>query len=322
MDEISLHIDFLLHKHDCVIVPNLGGFVVNISDIERNGLWGLDAPSCELIFNSKLTYNDGLLAESLMKTKTISYDTAIEIINSACKELKDKLIKGEQVKWNNLGAFKGINKDTENNRVLFSPSKFFIRPQYYGLTNARLNPATLFTSENNKKDNLIPLKPFIQYISSAVAIGLLLFFIVVSYNNFDSKNQQADMVSKSLIFNKNNFVASAKKESTKNDANKITHQTAGTNNIDSTPNINTSSSQLKSASNYYIIVGVYEVKDVAEKTLGALQNQGFNSASLLRRSGRLDVYSASFTDKQEAQTFLKKFKSENPRYRDAWLLKY
>ncbi len=89
MDEIALHIDFLLHTHDCIIVPGLGGFVVNVTDIERNGLWGIDSPSCELIFNNKLTYNDGLLAESLMKTNKISFDVAIKKIDVACEELKN-----------------------------------------------------------------------------------------------------------------------------------------------------------------------------------------------------------------------------------------
>ena len=321
MNEIALHIEFLLHTNDCVIVPGLGGFVVNISEFERNGLWGVDAPRCELIFNSKLTYNDGLLAESLMKIKTISFENAIKIIDSACNELKEKLKKGEQVVWTNLGTFKGINLESENNRVVFSPNKLFIRPKYYGLTNVRLNPVTLFTTKNGKKDNLIPLKPFIQYISSAIAVALLFFFIVVSYNNFEPKHQQAEMVSKSLIFNKNNFVTSAKKEAVKVDANKIISKTGESNIIDSST-INTVSAENKSLTNYYIIVGVYEVKDVAEKTLQTLKQQGFDNASFIHRYGRLDVYSDSFTDIKEAQTFLKKFKSENPTYHDAWLLKY
>lgn len=322
MDEIALHIEFLLHTNDCVIVPGLGGFVVNISEVERNGLWGVDAPRCELVFNNKLTYNDGLLAESLMKTKTISFENAIKIIDSACNELKEKLKKGEQVIWTNLGTFKGLNLETENNRVAFSPNKLFIRPKYYGLTNVRLNPVALFTTKN-KKDNSIPLKSFIQYISSAVAIALLFFFIVVSYNNFEPQHQQAEMVSKSLIFNKNNFVASAKKESVIIDATKEISKSEEANKIDSpSPSTKAATSKSKSLSSYYIIVGVYEVRDVAEKTLQNLKKQGFENASFIRRFGRLDVYSASFTDKQEAQTFLKKFKSENPTYNDAWLLKY
>ena len=37
MNEIALHIDFLLHTHDCIIVPGLGGFVLNETGVEKNG---------------------------------------------------------------------------------------------------------------------------------------------------------------------------------------------------------------------------------------------------------------------------------------------
>ena len=315
MDEISLHIDFLLHKHDCVIVPNLGGFVVNISDIERNGLWGLDAPSCELIFNSKLTYNDGLLAESLMKTKKISFETAIKEIDLACKQLKDKLIKGEQVEWKNLGIFKGLN---ENSRPVFSANKSYIRPQYYGLTNARLKPTALLSTRDDDDKNAIPLKPFIQYISSGIAAAILFFLIVVSYNGYESKSQHAEMVSNSLIFNKSETKNRVKNAAQPIDKLKDNTNNAGVNAL--APSLDSNST--KSQSNYYIVIGVYEVRDVAEKTLATLKKQGFNNASMLKRAGRLDVYSSSFTDKSEAQSYLKKFHAENPKYHDAWLLKH
>lgn len=315
MDEISLHIEFLLHKHDCVIVPNLGGFVVNISNIERNGLWGLDAPSCELIFNSKLTYNDGLLAESLMKTKKISFETAIKEIDLACNELKQRLIKGEQVEWTHLGTFKGIN---ENNKPFFSANKSYIRPQYYGLTNARLKPTALISTKDADDKNAIPIKPFIQYISSGIAVALLFFFIVVSYNGYESKNQHAEMVSNSLIFSK-----SESKNRIKSAAQSIDEQKDNTNNLKiNSPAPSLQSNTPTSQSNYYVVVGVYEVRDVAEKTLSTLKKQGFANASMLKRAGRLDVYSASFTDRKEAQSFLKKFHVENPTYHDAWLLKH
>ena len=88
MNEVALHIDYLLHSHDCIIVPGLGGFVVNTTDVEKNGLWGLDAPTVELLFNNKLTYNDGLLAESIMKTNNVSYEVAIRHIESAWQRTK------------------------------------------------------------------------------------------------------------------------------------------------------------------------------------------------------------------------------------------
>ena len=320
MDEIALHIEFLLHTHDCVIVPGLGGFVVNVSNVERNGLWGIDAPKCELIFNNKLTYNDGLLAESLMRTNNISFETANIKIENACKDLKDKLSKGVQVTWSNLGVFKGLAEVSEKIKPVFIPDKYYIRPVFYGLTKARLKPTVLLTSKNTNDKNTIPLKPFIQYISSGIAMALIFFFVVVSYNNYGSKSQQAEMVSNSLIFKKNSSKSSKAIESigmSKSNGSlmdKKNHSSRSTNTYITETDTDT-------GSNYYIIVGVYEVKDVAEKTLSSLKEKGFMNASMLKRAGRLDVYSASFNDESEASDFLKKFRAENPKYHDAWLLK-
>ena len=63
------------------------------------------------------------------------------------------------------------------------------------------------------------------------------------------------------------------------------------------------------------------MRDIAEKRLARLKSEGFNSASIIERQRRLDVYSTSFSNRDEAQTFLLKFKEDNPQYKDAWILK-
>ena len=320
MDEIALHIDFLLHTHDCIIVPGLGGFVLNVTEVERNGLWGIDTPSCELIFNSKLTYNDGLLAESLMKTNNISFDLASNKIDSACEELKSTLIEKDEVVWINLGTF----RQNSDKVPFFLPNKSYIRPNYYGLTNSRLKPTAILSTKGSDSDNLIPFKTFFRYASSGIAVALLFFFIVVSYNNFSPKSQQAEMVSKSLIFKNKKSKTETPEVNILTNAPEIAANNSAVSNREShSPSENIKTSTLSnSKSTYYIIVGVYEVADVAKKTLSSLKKQGFSEASILKRPGRQDVYSASFTNKEEAQTFLKEIRKDHPAYKDAWLLKY
>lgn len=310
MNEIALHIDYLLHTHDCIIVPGLGGFVVNTTDVEKNSLWGLDAPTFELLFNNKLTYNDGLLAESLMKTNNISYDVAIKQIESACKELKKKLQKSEVVEWDNLGAFK---TDTDNNTV-FLPNKDYVRPQFFGLSNARFKPVVLSLSNADNDKNAIPLKSIINYVSAAIVAAVVLFFVVLSFNNATPNSQFAEIVSKPLIFGSSSHKAKAVKQAqpTTVVAKENLHATTKASNTIGQPQL--------SGKNYYIIVGVYEVRDVAEKSLSRLKSQGFQTASMIERPRRLDVYSASFSDRDEAQTFLHKFQTDNPQYKDAWIL--
>ena len=311
MNEIVLHIDYLLHTHDCIIVPGLGGFVVNTTGVEKNGLWGLDAPTFELLFNNKLTYNDGLLAESLMKTNNVSYDVAIKKIESACKELKTNLLTSEAVEWDNLGTFK---TDTDNNTI-FLPNRDYVRPQFFGLSNARFKPAALALSTTDNDENAYSLKSITQYVSAAIAAAVVLFFVVLSFNNSTPNSQFAEIVSKPLIFGSTSHKAKVAKQ---------TQPTAVVAKEDLPATINASNTITQpqsSGTNYYIIVGVYEVRDVAEKTLSRLKSQGFQAASMIERPRRLDVYSASFSSRDEAQTYLHKFHTDNPQYKDAWILK-
>lgn len=310
MNEIALHIDFLLHTHNCIIVPGLGGFVVNETGLEKNGLWGLDAPAFELIFNSKLTYNDGLLAESLMKSNNISFTRATKLIESASQELRNRLIKSEEVEWDNLGIFK-TNKE---NNIIFLPNKAYVRPQFFGLSNARFKPAALALTSSSSNENAIPVKSIMRYVSTAIAVAVLFFLVVVSYNNTSPVSQHAEIVSKPLIFGNNPSRMHTAKASQP-------AAFASTNNSPSAEANNTVTPAQSSTKKYYIVVGVYEVRDVAEKSLSRLKKQGFVNASMIERPTRLDVYSDSFSSREEAQTYLLKFHADNASYRDAWILK-
>ncbi|HOV71965.1 MAG TPA: SPOR domain-containing protein, partial [Dysgonamonadaceae bacterium] len=73
---------------------------------------------------------------------------------------------------------------------------------------------------------------------------------------------------------------------------------------------------------FYIVMGVYEVRKVAEEMKAMLESEGFTQTSWLERPGRIDVYAASFTDREAADDFLKKVHSQYPHHRDAWILKY
>lgn len=327
MKEIALHIDFLLHTHDCVIVPGLGGFVVNGTGVEKNGLWGLDAPSFEVLFNSKLTYNDGLLAESLMRTNDLSYDVAIKQIDEGCEELKNKLIEHGEVEWDNLGTFKA---DKENN-IIFLANKDYVRPQFFGLTNARFTPVVLTATTDD--DNAIPIKTVVQYVSAAIAAAVVLFFVALSYNNSAPNSQYAEIVSKPLIFGTKVDKAKVVKEAepavsvaevekpvvaaSKNSSSSSSSSIAA---VVTQPSISSTTTTV-AAKRYYIIVGVYEVREIAEKSLSRLRSHGFDTASMIERPMRIDVYSASFATREEAHSYLLNFHKDNPQYKDAWILR-
>jgi hypothetical protein len=72
---------------------------------------------------------------------------------------------------------------------------------------------------------------------------------------------------------------------------------------------------------FYVVMGVYKLPKGAEKMIEMLQNEGFTQTGLLHRSGRIDVYAASFTDKTEAEAFLREIHKQYSTHSDAWILK-
>ena len=59
---VEHYISELLFLHDCVILPNFGGFVGNPQSAKLNKTTGmLSPPSKQILFNANLKTNDGLL---------------------------------------------------------------------------------------------------------------------------------------------------------------------------------------------------------------------------------------------------------------------
>ena len=81
MKNLAQYIEELIIRHECVIVPSLGGFVTYRDKAAvRNNLFY--APTERIRFNPLLTYHDGLLAEAYMRDRNIGYSEALNAINA------------------------------------------------------------------------------------------------------------------------------------------------------------------------------------------------------------------------------------------------
>lgn len=89
MIELERHIEILLLRNDCVIVPGLGGFIAShipATYDERDCLFL--PPQRTLGFNPKLNINDSLLVQSYTEAYDISYPDAQNRISEEVNELK------------------------------------------------------------------------------------------------------------------------------------------------------------------------------------------------------------------------------------------
>lgn len=105
MNNLILHIEYLLHKHDCVIAPGLGAFIAVRHGVryaeERNVLL---PPGREVVFNASIDNNDGLLANSIARRDGISFEEAAACVAEAVDMLRQEILAEGSVEIGSLGS--------------------------------------------------------------------------------------------------------------------------------------------------------------------------------------------------------------------------
>lgn len=132
MIELERHIEILLLNNDCVIVPNLGGFVAHHREAHYDGNDQLFLPPLRTIgFNPKLHLNDSLLAQSYIEAYDISYPDAMNRIEEEVNELKQTLENEGSYELNDIGTL-SLNED---GHYEFMPCEAgILTPSLYGLS--------------------------------------------------------------------------------------------------------------------------------------------------------------------------------------------
>ena len=122
MTEFYTFLEQLLYEHECVIIPQFGGFVVNAQDFQFNAKEGKIYPKRKCVaFNEKLKTDDRFLTTEWAKKQSISQkEASIEII-AISKELKSQISTQGYLTIGELGAFT-LNSE---NRLSFSPNPDF-----------------------------------------------------------------------------------------------------------------------------------------------------------------------------------------------------
>lgn len=81
MKKIDLHIEELLHDHDCVIVPDFGGFITSKKPAYFNQFTSVFFPATKkILFNKHLVYNDGLLSAKIAEKQSLPMADAQQLL--------------------------------------------------------------------------------------------------------------------------------------------------------------------------------------------------------------------------------------------------
>lgn len=132
MFSIIEHIEYLMTRHDCVVVPGWGAFIANYTparyDSERKVL---ECPRRAMGFNAEVTHNDGLLVQSIMRREGLGFDEAMRFIAGSVASFRQQLSADNEVSMGRLGYF----RRNDGRYIEFVPFiHAYSNDSYFGLT--------------------------------------------------------------------------------------------------------------------------------------------------------------------------------------------
>jgi len=345
MKEFVSHIDYLIQKHDCVIIPDFGGFVLSYQDASISSDGSIRPPKVSVGFNPSLKHNDGLLAESYMTMYMIPYDAACKKIEEAVRRLNTILNMKHPVQIGRLGK---LSMD-EKNHLTFIPNTnlSIFHPQTFGLSTVSMKRL----SEIQKEESYVKRRSIMKRIfagSGAAVAAIMLFFIAstpVSENTATQKSSFfTDLIASVPVITDSYDVeitpeaevieiARAEAEVPKTSADEILPYINEKVVEDFLANLKVSSpSQVteesgaktgiikdNSDNNYFVIIGGGTSEKEVERLLNDFRSRGLTNLGTVASRERTRIYVASFDSSQKADSYLSTFKRENPEFYDAWV---
>ena len=124
MERLALHIEYLLLRHDCVVVPGFGAFInVYHSALEDSETHTLQPMTTEVRFNSALKHNDGMLATSYARRERVPYAEGREMVRVAVSDLQDTLALEGEVSIGRIGRIRTDKSSNLTFHPLLTPNR-------------------------------------------------------------------------------------------------------------------------------------------------------------------------------------------------------
>lgn len=208
---IDRHIEYLIRRHDCVVVPGVGALLCRY----KSSAFGEDGkeilpPGRELAFNPWLTESDGLLVSSVARELGVGNEQASEIVDGDVAKLMNALDCGGEFTLGRLGVFRlsdseeiafdpfadvpGVNGAFYGLRPI-SPLLLANRSCEHAVSAPRVSACSVSADEGGRRFGLFPTQ-WRAYASGTVAtlaVLLTLAFFVLSPIRIDKNAQTASI---------------------------------------------------------------------------------------------------------------------------------
>ncbi len=333
MNQFPTLIEYLLLNHDYVVIPEVGTFIVQQMDAQRNeGEEAFLPPYRSVRFNAGLKQNDNLLVSSIEETFAISSEQAYQQLTMWVSDFRQTLEDNGCAEFGSIGIF----TIEENGTMTFSAQESGVTtPEYYGLDafhisevapvqKTRMVPRTASMEANDHEITIRINRRIANYVVAACAAILLFVVFNNPIPNIDLESQRSSL--KELLIPNNTTpqqqVSVAKVETPKvaEDMPKAT-ETEASKTSEQTPAQPTAEAEVatETAEEYCIVLASAISKTNAERFVERLTADGFISARIIMTGKMLRVVVGHYTDKEQANKDARSIRQRSAAYSSAWV---
>ena len=324
MIELSKHIEVLLLKHNCVIVPQLGGFIAQDVPARYVAEENIFLPPHRTVaFNPQLTLNDGLLVQSYMKVYDTNYPETVKLIDQAVSNLKS------EIEEHGVYELNGIGKITTNidGTYVFEPLEAgIISPSMYGLdavvVSKKENPSKDASHTEQKQDKSAKTnrnytfsinKELVNYVAAAVVSIFFYFIWATPLTDSTSLNpQQASILFPHTVQYAKEEIPICVPMDSLSAAESIADKAIS-------EKIQDEALALEDAP-YTIVLASCIPEKNAETFVEKLTKDGYKEVSVLKKRNLIRVVHGHYATEKEAYEELHQIRKQDTQFKDAWIL--
>jgi hypothetical protein len=343
MQPVEFYIRELLYEYDCVIVPQLGGFLTQsrparlFRDKRR-----IYPPSRSVTFNALLVHEDGLLASRISRMENISYRDAVVKVRDFAEHLRNILSSGQSVYLESIGT---LSQAPEGNTIFLPVMDANFEASTYGMDSIYLHPITAEVPVQKQLKKPVDRKPVMERnrhtvrkkspasVKWTLALSLpvilfLLYGIIFPVSFQDLYTSYSGILTDSFRIKTEapqHHTGAAQPEPVQETVaipSELPAPAPKTETVtpEAKPVLKEEAKSVHSI-RFYIIGGCFENEDNAQKFLADLISRGYEAEEAgTNLHGHLRISYKSFPVRQDALLYLDEIKAkENPA---AWLLKY
>lgn len=321
MNTLSRHIESLLVKHNCVIVPKLGGFVAHYIPAQFNSIEGCFVPPYRNVaFNSMLAINDGLLIEHYSKIEKLCYTDSVKLIDAHVNQLKETIAEQGEAELVGIGILRsngegGYNFEPRRNGIM-TPSLYSLEYTEIDTIQETSGTDEITIANDNKRNYIIRLnRAAVNYISAAV-IAIMFYFLLAPIGITSGLKHEACIVPQNFVPNTSTskpLTPSIPTEKTKQECSKETTPLASADVAELTE-------EVANKCKYVVVTASAIGKQHAEDFVARLQKEGHPAARIIESNTMRRVVIGNFSTEEEARTYLHTLTNDE-RYADSWVMK-